>query len=265
MRIGVIGGGVVGKATARAFLEHVDEVCIYDIDPTRRTTDRGSVVGCDIVFVCLPTPQKDDGSCDTSVLDEKFFDELHMWTPKRRENFVIRSTVPVGYTKRIAERFPNVVHSPEFLTARCADVDAQMPSRNIVGFPTGGFGDDHPLIQLYRKRWPHVPLLRMSSNSSELIKLTQNAFFAVKVAFWNEAKSLCDKLHVDYDTLIKGILLDGRIHPSHTKVPGPDGLRGFGGTCLPKDLASYVNHLHSADLSAWVAQSAMLRNGEDRP
>lgn len=256
MKLGIVGGGVVGKATARAFIEHVDEVRVYDLDSTRRTHWISETRQCDIVFVCLPTPMADDGSCDTTALDQFFDGEKRIGLI--RTNFVIRSTVPIGYTRKLLASFPSIVHSPEFLTARCADVDAQMPSRNVIG------GQSLLLWQLYRKRWPHVPCLHMSSDESEAVKLIQNAFFATKVAFFNEAYSLCEKLELDFDTVRDAILADGRIATSHTKVPGPDGLFGFGGTCLPKDLSNYVHHLHDASLPAWVAQAALLRNKEDR-
>lgn len=259
MKLGIVGGGVVGSALARSYLEHVDEVRVYDVLAERRTHSLDDVFACDLVFVCLPTPQNADGSCDTNALNKFFLTAL------RDCRYVIRSTVPIGYTAKVARAGFNVVHSPEFLTARCAYADACMPARHIIGYPGAVDMETCPLYQLYSRRFPGGNILGMFSDASEAVKLIQNSFFAVKVAFFNEAFSLCNKLGIDYGTVRAGILADGRIASNHTMVPGPDGKRGFGGTCLPKDLASYVHQLHAAGLSAWVAQSALHRNTEDRP
>lgn len=251
MRIGIIGGGVVGQATARSYIEHVEEVRVYDVIKEKSTHTLQDVLQCDIIFVCLPTPQKKDSlECDTSYLEE-FFD-LKLGSANREEvarqrNFVLRSTVPIGTTKRLREKYEltNLVHSPEFLTARCAVTDAQLPARNIIGVPDWtSYSKENPchwnLLQLYTDRFPHVPIYYMTSDESEAVKLFQNSFFAVKITFFNEINQLASKLELDWNTVLKGMLSDGRIHPSHTQVPGQDGWYGYGGTCLPKDLANLV-------------------------
>lgn len=259
MIVGIVGGGVVGQATARVWLEHCREVRVYDTMLERRTHALEQVLDSNLVFVCLPTPALSNGLCDTEALD-RFF---HGDTPKDR-NYAIRSTIPVGYTRKMHDRgFTNVVHYPEFLTARCAHTDAQIPARNIVGIPTAG--QDCPLYNALSRRFPGTPLYLASSDTSELCKLAQNSFFATKVAFFNELYSYAEAKGIDYAQLRELLISDGRVGPSHTLVPGPDGKRGFGGTCLPKDLASYVSHLHEANLPAWVAQGTLHRNQEDRP
>ena len=293
MRVGIIGGGVVGRATARAFIEHVNEVRVYDVVKERRTHDLWQIVGsdaCDLVFLCLPTPQKPgEMACDTSII-EGFFNEMsERYTSLKGVNFVLRSTVPIGTTRKLCEKYhlPNLVHSPEFLTARCAIQDAQMPARNIVGIPRSPSGIKKEkqtctgeLIQLYSKRFPGVPVHVLTSDESEAVKLFQNSFFAVKVAFWNECRALSDKLGMDWERVLEAVLADGRIGHSHTKVPGPDGKRGFGGTCLPKDLANLIQCMKDAgsltfshDVAGMVGfgtvdgvcQAAYDRNLLDRP
>lgn len=280
-KLGIVGGGVVGGATARAFVEHVGAVRIYDVSPVRRTHTLADVLECDVVMVCLPTPQKQavpnsDGgmACNTTWVDG-FFESVQGC----EHNLVLRSTVPVGYTTQAASKYrlPNLVHSPEFLTARCADVNAQCPARNIIGITDVDIdhldskGVARALWCLYRLRWPHVPCLVMQSDESEAVKLGTNSFFAVKVAFFNELRSFCDAAGCDWRTVIDAILSDGRIHHSHTQVPGPDGKFGFSGACLPKDLASFI---HQADalsrdkpgrgLFPWVSMGAHQRNAVDR-
>lgn len=293
MKLGIVGGGTVGRATARAFLEHAEEVRVYDIVPERRTHGLIDVLACDLIFVCLPTPTGPKGELDVSAV-EAFFagaQEATTYTDRRTVpiycNFVLRSTVPIGTTRRLAEKYglPNLVHSPEFLTARCAVTDAQLPARNIIGVPDEPFAGEweftglekHPgraekiyefLYLLYRRRFPGVPVYVMSSDESEAVKLFQNSFFAVKVAFWNECHTLAAKLNLDWNRVLEAILADGRIARAHTKVPGPDGKFGFGpdtpDACLPKDLSGLVHQLREAGLLHAVTNGALTRNILDR-
>ena len=240
MRIGVVGGGVVGRATARCYMEH-SEVKVYDIVKERSTHTLEETLGSDLVFVCLPTPIGNKEGADVSALID-FFSFAASYHAS--VNYVLRSTVPIGTTKKLADSFnlSNLVHSPEFLTARCAVTDAQLPARNIIGdpgipYPADEFGDKFPesrklLHRLYDKRFPGVPVLVMSSSESEAVKLFQNSFFAVKVAFFNEINELSERLKLDWDRVLAGMLSDGRIAHAHTKVPGPDGKYGFWGECL---------------------------------
>lgn len=274
MKIGIIGGGVVGRATARAFIEHVDEVRVFDVIREKRTHSGDETLACDLIFVCLPTPQKPNSlECDLSIIDNQF---SYLGTSEHRHrHYVLRSTVPIGTTRRLAEKYrlTNLVHSPEFLTARTSIIDAHLPSRNIVGLPNpdpngSTFTGDNRAAQalniLYHQRFPGVPFQFMSSDESEAVKLFLNGFFSVKIAYFNEINQLAKVLGLDWDRVIKGMLSDGRIAHSHTTVPGPDGKYGFGGACLPKDLANLVHEVMKTDRLHSVAFAALNRNLEDR-
>ena len=257
MRIGVVGGGVVGRATARCFMEH-GEVRVYDTMPDRATHSLFDTLDTDLIFVCLPTPQRENNSCDTSAITN------FLGTSPRELNYVLRSTVPVGYTRTIRDlyKLPNLVHSPEFLTARCAITDAQLPARNIVGYPEYPSPKAwHPVAGLYATRFPGVPIHYMQSDESEAVKLFTNGYGATMVALFNEFYSLCEARGMDWDRVLAGLLSDGRIPHSWTRVPGPDGRRGFGGECLPKDLANLIACLGD---EAMVTLAAHRRNRHDR-
>jgi len=271
MKIGVVGGGVVGSATARTYLEWADEVRVYDLRAERRSHNLHEVLECDLVFVCLPTPLKDGSlECDLSVVEGFFRDMIHGKgltgiLPKggySARNFVLRSTVPIGTTRMLARDYglTNIVHSPEFLTARCAMTDAQFPSRNVIGLPNGWTERNQCgelLNGLYANRFPGCPVHIMTSDESEAVKLFQNGLFATTVAYWNEVRCLADEKGLNWVTVIKAVLADGRIPRSHCRVPGPDGRRGFGGSCLPKDLSMLVDQLGEAGV---VANAALRRN-----
>lgn len=274
MKIGIVGGGVVGHATARCYMEFA-EVRVFDVQTERATHTLGQVLACDVVFVCLPTPQKTNSlECDLSAI-EGFFDH-GLDEHQRSCNFVLRSTVPIGTTRRLAEtyRLPNLAHSPEFLTARCSVIDAMLPARNIIGVPVPGNDPEYPTFTgknrgaqtlgiLYHQRFPHAPCLFMSSDESEAVKLFQNGFFANSVAYWNEARELSDKVGMRWDSIINAILADGRISPSHCKVPGHHGW-GFSGACLPKDIANLTDCIIKADLASVVCKATIERNSHDQ-
>ncbi len=101
---------------------------VYDVDKNRSLNSLGDVINSNFIFVCLPTPMRYGGECDLSILDS-FFEELpdHI-----TGTFIIKSTVPVGTTKKYLERH-NVIHNPEFLTARNAIQDFANSERNIIG------------------------------------------------------------------------------------------------------------------------------------
>jgi UDPglucose 6-dehydrogenase len=258
MKVGIIGGGTVGRATARCYLEHIEEVRVYDVLKERRTHGFDEVLECDLIFVCLQ--------------EDRLHDVFSYWAVgypgKSNANFVLKSTVPIGTTRRLAREhhLPNLVHSPEFLTERCAMIDVQVPSRNIIGSPTDHVHNECAklLHWLYRRRFPGVPTHCMTSDESEAVKLMTNAFFATKVSFFNEMRSLVDRLGLDWETVRAGVLSDGRIAHSHTQVPGPDGERGFGGKCLPKDLATLVRQFFEQGIDSPVCDGAALRNRVDR-
>lgn len=253
MKIGIIGGGVVGKAVARAFMEHAI-VKVYDKDPLRGSHTIMEVMESELVFVCLPTPQKEASlECDLSYV-HGFFNTVKQagWQGAK---FVLRSTVSIGTTRRLVEQYglPSLCHSPEFLTARCSLVDAQVPARNIIGCPDlleGTWSGKNQAAQLlnvlYHQRFPGTPCHLVSSDESEAIKLFVNGFFATKIAYFNEIHQLSQRLGLNWELVLAGMLTDGRITHSHTQVPGPDGKFGYGGSCLPKDLANLITCLYQA-------------------
>jgi UDPglucose 6-dehydrogenase len=261
MQIGVIGNGVLGRAVVRGLVEHVRSVRVHDANAKLSTHTLAEVAkGSHIIFVCVPTPESEDGSCDTSIVT-RCVDELVAYAPHAPEEplIVIRSTVPVGYTDDLCarllqeHRFSRIVHNPEFLTARCALVDYHTPSRHIIGVPWAAQGCSgfQTLQDLYAGRFPNTPTYVMSSDESEIVKLACNSFFAAKVAFFNGIHALCGQTQSNYESVLRGMLSDGRIAHSHTQVPGPDGKLGFGGTCLPKDLASLVHTLRERGIGAF--------------
>jgi UDPglucose 6-dehydrogenase len=267
--IGVIGMGVLGRAVCRGFMEHA-EVRTYDVLPERGKDNHADAASSDIVFICLPTPAKENGMCDVRLL-EQFLHKAYEEQWWRKDNvYVIRSTVPVGFTQVMSAQYLHgrpLLHSPEFLTARCALADFQSPARNIIGYPLtdrAGMEIFYPAIRklesLYRTRFPGVPILNMQSSASELVKLATNSFFAAKVTMFNLFHRMATANRLNWNDVLAGIMADGRIAHAHTAVPGPDGLQGFGGTCLPKDLANLYWCATASGVDASLLQNVMESN-----
>ena len=284
--IGVIGGGVLGRALARGFIESAAQVKVFDTMPERSTATREEATCSTFVFICLPTPATIQGYADCKPLVEylswarDFIRDKHREERKEERHgtgprplFVVKSTVPVGWSQMMFEAYDlPLVHSPEFLTARIALTDFQVPARNIIGVPTGA---DLPettrlhkwadlLDDFYTSRFPGVPVLRMSSDESELTKLATNSFFATKVAFFNMLREFCAAQGHDFEAVRGGMLSDGRIAHAHTASPGPDGMPGFGGTCLPKDLRSLETSLDEAGVSSSILRAVATENWRQR-
>ena len=253
--IGIVGNGFVGNAVYQNLRDKA-ECKVFDLDKNRSLNTLEEVINQDFIFVCLPTPMKMNGSCDLSILD-KFFDDL---PDLLTGTFVIKSTVPIGTTKRYTERH-NVIHNPEFLTARNAIEDYANAQRNIVG------GDEElciDFIRFFEQCFPEIPSIITSSDESEAIKYFSNTFLAYKVAYFNKIYDLCQVVGMDYDVVCEGVTADSRIGKSHTKVPGIDNDRGFGGTCFPKDINSLIKQMESHNVNADMLKEVWKYNEQIR-
>lgn len=236
MKIGIIGNGFVGNAIYQNFKDK-EVTKVYDVRVHRSHNTLDDTIDSDIVFVCLPTPMQEDGQCDLSYVLE-FFRNVK----QTNALFVIKSTVPIGTTDKICEKRPDlrVVHNPEFLTAVNAVEDFKNTDRHIIGGKQEWCID---LKNLFIKYYPNTPIQITTSKESETIKYFCNSFLASKVAFFNNLFEICQKFDMNFDSVKNGVVSDKRIGPAHTKVPGPDGLMGFGGYCFPKDINALINTL----------------------
>lgn len=251
MRIGIVGMGAVGAAIAKFF----GETAQYD--PPKRIGSKEAINACDVAFVCVPTPQAEDGSCDTSVVEETID-----WITAPL--IVIRSTVSVGTTRRLAERTrKRIVFQPEYGPAETPDHPFN-DLRNIRWIILGGEPDaTTDAAKVWKRVYSSDITIRKTTwEAAELTKYMENAFLATKVTFCNEFYSIAESFGVDYDELRELWLLDPRIGRSHTWVHREK--RGFGGRCLPKDLEAIVRGAEKAGADPALLREVMASNARFR-
>lgn len=250
MNVGILGQGFVGSAI-REGLKEVHDILTYDLDSSKCNSNLIDVTEkSDIIFVCVPTPMRKDGSCDTRILESAIDDIYRVFQDSQRKDapiLVIKSTIPPGTTDRIDAKYKDmkVLFSPEFLTEANSFEDFKNQNRIIIGSPGYEEGKlDFPafsVVKMFRevfKEETHIMIT--SSREAEMCKYFINCFLATKVIFANQMYDICKSSGLDYDVVKFMALLDPRIGKSHMMVPGPDGDRGFGGHCFPKDLAAMI-------------------------
>lgn len=286
MSIAVIGQGFVGGSLTTVFSERGFDVFVYDKagktapggklpygDGEPMQNIRDLVQECEkkpgfskIYFVCLPTPMYEDGAADTTIVESALWELSEI--PGERIA-VVKSTVPPGSTQRWNQEFGDrlrVIFNPEFLTEANALNDMRNQNRIVLGGPRPWINE---VKQVFQTAFPSVPIVKTSSTTAEMVKYVTNNFLTVKVAFANEMAQVCEALDgagldVDYDKVIEYAKYDKRLGDSHWSVPGPDGKRGYGGHCFPKDVNAMISVAKSVGVEPTVLQASWNKNLEVR-
>ena len=268
MNVGIVGCGFVGSSLREGLRDSVT-VNVYDkFNTDLSTVDSLSdlVTESDILFVCLPTPMRRTGECDTTLV-ENTVRLIDNYCEGDDKVVVIKSTVPPGTTKRlqlITRDCCSIIFNPEFLTEANHIEDFKNQKRIILG------GDNckealTKVKSMYMKQFPSVPYVLCGSLEAELTKYFCNCFLATKVSFANEMKQYCDALGADYDRVVESSVYDDRVGNSHLSVPGPDGQLGFGGSCFPKDINALIHSMKAKNVNPSLLSAVWQKNLEVRP
>lgn len=275
--IGCIGYGFVGSALCKTFVNTTD-IAVYDINDVsdkllKNMTYFNSISKfvnnlertekLPIIFICVPTPMHlKEKKCDTRIIDS-IIESLYNFVSKRTI-VVIKSTIPIGHTSYYNQKYNtkiDIIFNPEFLTQNNAEHDFKTQNRTILGTYTSNLDC---IINLYKSTIPEIDINICSPEEAEMCKLMLNSFWATKVAFANEIYDICTKAKINYHnvkTLAQG---DTRLGQTHLSVPGFDGLRGFGGVCLPKDLNNLKSFANDLGLATTILDSVWEKNCEVR-
>jgi len=261
MKISIIGIGYVGLTTGVAFAFLGYEVICMDKDEEKInnlnkgivpiyepgleemlnkvknniifTTDiEYAIKKSDVIFICVGTPSREDGSIDMSYFKEAISEIAKVINGYKV--IVNKSTVPVGTADWVKEEIKkcfkgefSVVSNPEFLREGSALKDFLEPDRIVIGI------EDEKAKEIMTEIYSKInsPKVITDIRSAEMIKYTANAFLAMKISFINEIANICEKVGADVKEVAKGIGLDKRIGPYFLNA----GI-GYGGSCFPKDI-----------------------------
>jgi nucleotide sugar dehydrogenase len=224
--IGIIGYGMVGQAVEYGFSKTKVFVC----DPKyNHVTVKGlCLLNPEAIFVCVPTPTDDTNySLVTSVLNEIF--EMNY-----QGIVIVKSTILPQYLEKY-----DIVYNPEFLSRSTSKEDFVNPHLLILSGKKS-----QQALELYKK-YSTVDTentVVTDINTASFIKYTMNSFYATKVIFMNSMYEVAKKMGVDYNEAITILSKHPWMGTNHFRVPGPDGKRGFGGPCLPKDTECLVKN-----------------------
>ena len=261
-KIGVVGQGYVGTAIKLGFQDHYDVLTYDKFDLGKSTHSKISdiVEETEVIFVCVPTPMRKDGTCYTGIVEE-VIREIN--ETANDHIVVIKSTVPPGTTDKFNHEFSNVtvIFNPEFLTEENFLDDFKNQNRIILG---GSRKGTNKLRQIYSKVFPKATIVKTGDKHAEMVKYFTNTFLATKVSFANEMYSICEQIGIDYDKVVEYATYDERLGKSHWAVPGPDGDFGFGGHCFPKDLNALISVADKFDLDVDVLRSVLNTNDKVR-
>ncbi len=264
MRIGIIGQGFVGNAIYQKFSKYYD-VLTYDLDESKSNSTKDKVLNQEIVFMCLPTPMNKDGSCNVDIIERELENiDLIADNQEILKTVVVKSTIPPGTTDKWNKKYESldIVFNPEFLTEANAVDDFENQSKIILG---GSKESTTKLKQLYSSIFRKTSkIIKTDSKTAELVKYVTNAFLSTKVSFANEIYDLCNGIGLDYDKVIEYATYDERLGLSHWGVPGPDGDRGFGGHCFPKDLSALIKITENLNIKNNVLVATQKTNNEVR-
>ena len=267
MIVGIIGNGFVGKATFQLKCKDID-ILAYDINPASCVPE-GLVLAdmnkCELVFISVPTPMSKNGSCHVNIIESVLRDLASI---DYKGFIVLRSTVPVGTCDKL-----NCYFMPEFLTEKNF-IDDFINNKDWMFGLLGKPADEQmkekisTLFSLAHAndRIKHNNLHFITNKEAEMIKMFKNCYLATKVSFCNEIYQFCEQKQVNYEVVRALSTADERILPSHSRVPGHDGQRGFGGTCFPKDTSSLRYEMQQANMTPYILNAIIERNElVDRP
>lgn len=240
--IAIIGYGIVGKAMHKIF----PDAYIYDI--TIGTKEE--VNQCELAIICVPTPAKDDGSVDISIVEE-----VLEWL--KTPLVLIKSTVPPGFSEKHGVNFsPEYIGESKYQITPWKYMSKDDPREH--DFVIIGGKDNERIAEIFQEQLgPEKTYYLVSAIEAEIIKYMENSYFAMKVIWANEFKELCDKVGASYMKCREGWALDNRVDKMHTAVFKK---KGFSGKCYPKDVSGIVSFADSIGVNMSVLRTVYNKN-----
>ncbi len=254
-KVGIVGLGMVGEPLQKYFelkgFKRGRNLFCYDTDPKKHYLD--DVAKADVIFVCVPSPRKPDGSCDISIAEsviKKYADKGKV--------FVVKTTVEPGTCVRLAQKYKTaILFNPEFLTEVRAWEDMINPDRQIVAHTASARQYASMVLNLLPVAFFSSPgilgtynFTRLNSTEAEIGKYAGNWFGALKVTYANILADFCQALEnvlekedikekIDYEHIRHIVSHDRRIGDAWMDIYHGN-YRGYGGYCFPKDTDALI-------------------------
>ena len=254
IKIGIIGYGYVGQAVANGFNKaSKGKDTIRYHDKYKESTPLKEVIeASEYIFVCLPTPMKEDESgIDLSIIEE-MIPEITKYTDKTEKIIIIKSTVIPGTTSYFSKKYPRsqFIFNPEFLTEANYLEDFLNADRTVIGASSDLAS--RSVAMIYKQRFPKTTIYQTDPTTAEAVKYFANAFLSMKVTFANIFYDYCQAIGIKYEEVKKMAAKDPRIVDSHLDVTT---MRGFGGKCFPKDLVSLIGEFKKAGADSSILET----------
>ena len=248
MKVGIIGAGYVGEATGRLMHSFGNEINFFDVVKKEFGEEFGFytelellVKNSEIIFICVPTPQSEDGKIDLDILNSIADKLLNIYKLNNLNiPLVIKSTVVPGTTYNILKKFQkeginlSIGNNPEFITEiskswtqdNSMTRDWSSEDKIVIG------SEDEKITSLLSELYNPFKdkIILTDTKTAELIKYASNYCLASKISFFNELFLISNKLGTDNDAVVKALSVDPRIG-KYGSVNG----KAYGGKCLPKD------------------------------
>jgi len=236
MIVGIIGIGVVGGAVENGLRKLGHEILLHDIK--FKNTKIQDIISSDICFICVPSPSNNDGSCDTSIVEQTVNDLDHM---KYNGIIVIKSTVTPSTTVKLQKLYPErkIAFVPEFLRERYAKDDF-IKNHDVCIVGT----NDYKIYEKIKQCHEYFPnkFIRLTPTEAELAKYYNNLYNATLITFANSFYDVCSQYKADYSKVKQSMI--HREHIFDRYLDCDENLRGFGGMCLPKD-TKCISHINN--------------------
>ena len=255
MRVGIIGYGYVGSAVAASYPD--DKILINDPKYKLKSKSIKKLKEkCQAIFVCVPTPQSETGECDTSIL-ESVITNLEGY----KGIVIAKSTASPKVYADLESRYNiKLAHVPEFLTQARAKFDYVNPHKIVVGCREEIRQQVADVIMTSAVNFERVDIEYCTIQEASFFKYLANTQLAIKVIVNNEYADLARRLGVKWERVVDIARTDYRLGATHWAVPGPDGQRGFGGACFPKDTAALAHIANTNDIELTVLSTAISKN-----
>lgn len=242
LRMGIVGHGFVGRAVEYAFLHPLIDLHVCD-PKYGDESNIDSMVDFEpnVVFICAPTPMNPEtGFVDASIVEDAVLKLLE----HTEALVVVKSTITPDiidrlYNSMFEDSHGRFVYNPEFLTEKNAEEQFVNAEWHVLGgapAATSHLTEIYDIFSLCKSN----DYFRMSAFEASFVKYAINAFLATKVTFFNQLYDLVNMWGCSYNMITRAVGADPRVGIGHTRVPGYDRKRGFGGACLPKDIQAFM-------------------------